>query len=80
MHEIMISKDFSLTHRELFVEYLPESINPEERRTLFTGADAEAILIRSLKIMKMRRSRTLTIDHIRQATKDIYKNNLADGN
>ncbi|CAJ0832629.1 4180_t:CDS:10 [Entrophospora sp. SA101] len=47
VHEIMISNDFSVSYKDLMENYLPAGVDPNDRRTLFTGADVEAILYRS---------------------------------
>ncbi|CAJ0761989.1 21774_t:CDS:10, partial [Entrophospora sp. SA101] len=46
VHEIMISNDFSVSYKDLMENYLPAGVDPNDRRTLFTGADVEAILYR----------------------------------
>ncbi|RHZ37505.1 AAA family ATPase [endosymbiont GvMRE of Glomus versiforme] len=82
-YKILLREDFTLTYEQILEGRgigLPSSgtIKPEDRRTLFTGADISQILLRSLGIMKRRGSQTLTTDHILQATKDIFKFNQSD--
>jgi SpoVK/Ycf46/Vps4 family AAA+-type ATPase len=59
-------------------EDLPESINPTDKKTLFTGADVKAILFESLSIMEEQGQETLKKEHVKEATKRIYQYNLAN--
>ena len=72
--ELLNRSEFSISYQDILERagYLSKSGDQKITRTLFTGADLEAILERSLKIAR-KENKPLNLLHIEEATRDVFR-------
>jgi SpoVK/Ycf46/Vps4 family AAA+-type ATPase len=75
VYEEMVKDNYAITTKDIYGEDLPEKIKPNDKKTLFTGADVKAIFLEMLTVMKTWGQKTLKKEQIAEAVKRIYTDN-----
>lgn len=78
LHEEVKKDNYAFTMKDIFAQNLPEKLDPDEKKTLFTGADIKTILYESLRVMDEFGQEVLSKKHVVEAVKRIFQDNMAN--